>query len=186
MQTQLLAIHNAINVDNAAAAALDPPHPKLEWETISHYHFIEEFTLLNNTHTDIREKPWAQPAMQEMLQVARHLARAQEELVRSRGLTSAYTHTHIRDVNTLLTTVLNTLAARHEIIYGAVSEYATRRHAANMLGLTGLNKLYVIPKFSGDPTPSTHVNTTVPEALRRMSISGREWRMRMCRSESLH
>ncbi|KAJ2980920.1 hypothetical protein NUW54_g10941 [Trametes sanguinea] len=143
--------------------ALDPPRPKLEWETISHYHFIEEFNLLNDTRADIREKPWAQPAMRETLRVARRLARAQEELIRVE-VEARRVHTHIRDEDSLLKTVLDDLAAKKDPIYGPVSEYATRRRAAHAYVLTSLKKLYAIPEFSGDPMPGTHIDAAVPTA----------------------
>lgn len=78
MQTRSRAIRNAIVAYNAAAAALDPPRPKLDWGTISHYQFLEEFDLMNETRADIREKPWAQPATRETLRLARRLAGAHE------------------------------------------------------------------------------------------------------------
>lgn len=156
MQTRSRAIRNAINAYNNAAAALDPPRPKLEWETISHYNFLEEFDLLNETRADIRERPWAQPAVRETLRLSRRLARAHEE-IKQVHVEAQRVLTHIRDEGLLLDATLRSLARMQDPIYGAVLEYATRRRAANAHILKSLRKLHQLPGFSGDSTPGTRV-----------------------------
>ena len=39
---------------NAAAKALDPDSEPLDWSEVSHYSFIEEFALLQDTRKDLR------------------------------------------------------------------------------------------------------------------------------------
>ncbi|KAJ8456446.1 hypothetical protein ONZ51_g12120 [Trametes cubensis] len=156
MQTRSRAIRNAINTYNNAAAALDPPRPKLEWETISHYNFLEEFSLLNETRADIREKPWAQPAVRETLRLSRRLARAHEEIEQVH-IEARRVLTHIRDEHKLFDAVLASLARTQDPIHGVVFEYATRRRSANAHILKSLKKLHQVPGFSGDPTPGTRV-----------------------------
>ncbi|KAG1853644.1 hypothetical protein F4604DRAFT_1933044 [Suillus subluteus] len=46
LQTRCHAIQNAVKTYNAAAAALSPPRPQLDWSKVSHYSFLEEFNLL--------------------------------------------------------------------------------------------------------------------------------------------
>ncbi|KAI0667165.1 hypothetical protein C8Q78DRAFT_932730, partial [Trametes maxima] len=149
LQTRSRAIRNAIAAYNAAAAALDPPRPKLEWSEISHYQFLQEFELLSDTRSDIREKPWAQPAVRETINLARRLARAREELPRVH-IEAWRLHTSIRDEDRLFTVVLHRLCAAQDPSYGAVLECITRRRLVNAHILVALKKLYAIPEFSGN------------------------------------
>ncbi len=61
LQTRCKAIQNAVDKYNIAAQSIgrDP----LDWSTVSHYSFLEEFTLLRNTRQDVLEKPWTRPAV---------------------------------------------------------------------------------------------------------------------------
>ncbi|KAI0687883.1 hypothetical protein BC835DRAFT_1285873 [Cytidiella melzeri] len=56
LQTRSKAIQNAVAVYNAAAAALDPPHPPLDWQEIGTYQFLEQFALLQDTCHNVRGK----------------------------------------------------------------------------------------------------------------------------------
>ena len=63
LQSRCKAIWNAVKTYNAAAVQLIPPHPPISWEAVSHINFLDEFNLLHNTHQDIHEKRWSQPAI---------------------------------------------------------------------------------------------------------------------------
>ncbi|KAI0371846.1 hypothetical protein BV20DRAFT_1051440 [Pilatotrama ljubarskyi] len=76
LQRRCQAIHNAVNAYNAAARELSPPREVLDWSKVSHYAFLEEFTLLCDTKNDIREKPWAKPVVHEAMRLANHIARS--------------------------------------------------------------------------------------------------------------
>ncbi|KAH9847640.1 hypothetical protein C2E23DRAFT_729996, partial [Lenzites betulinus] len=156
MQTRSRAIRNAIATYNAAAAALDPPRPKLEWDSISHYELLEEFELLSETRADIREKPWSQPAVRETLRLARRLARAREEIIQVHT-EARRVHTHICDENASFVVVLQQLSDSKSPVHGALLEYTTRRRAANAHLLAQLKKLHKLPAFSGDRTPGTRI-----------------------------
>ncbi|KAI0686720.1 hypothetical protein BC835DRAFT_1408502 [Cytidiella melzeri] len=54
---------------NAAAAMLDPPRPALDWSWVSTFNFLEEFTLLQDTHNNIRDKEWSKPAIREAMKL---------------------------------------------------------------------------------------------------------------------
>lgn len=152
MQTRSRALRNGIQVYNTAAAAMEPPRPSLDWETISHYQLLQEFELLNDTRADVREKQWAQPAIRETIRLARRLERAREE-IQSVSTEARRIHTSIRDENALFTAVLDRLENTCDPMHAVVLEYTTRRRAANAHVLASLKKLYEHPEFSGNPTP---------------------------------
>jgi hypothetical protein len=70
LQRWCKAIQNAAKAYNAAAMALDPPRPTLNWAKASHYSFLEDFELLRDTRQDIRSKPWAQPVIRATMKQA--------------------------------------------------------------------------------------------------------------------
>ncbi|KAF8811521.1 hypothetical protein BYT27DRAFT_7089368, partial [Phlegmacium glaucopus] len=55
-------IHTSLGRYNDAAAAMFPPHVCLSWENIVEHTFLINFNLLQDTHQDIHQWPWAQPA----------------------------------------------------------------------------------------------------------------------------
>lgn len=59
-----------------------PPRPVLEWEEVVEYAFLSEFDILSETHTDVRIKPWANPAARRVMDMYFKIQRAKEELVR--------------------------------------------------------------------------------------------------------
>ena len=66
-------IQRAIKMYNAAASALDPPRPTIDWNTVSHYKFLEDFPLLRNTSQDLTGKRWALPAVWETMKQWRRI-----------------------------------------------------------------------------------------------------------------
>src|ERR1700753_145661 len=82
LQRRCKAIRNAVRAYNAAAAQLNPPRPPINWETVSHINFLEEFHLLHNMRQDIREKPWSQPAIRELIKLSQQVKRTHEEIHR--------------------------------------------------------------------------------------------------------
>ena len=45
------------------ALALDPPCPTVDWSKVSHYSFLDEFVLLQDTRQDISDRWWSKPAV---------------------------------------------------------------------------------------------------------------------------
>ena len=76
------AIQRAVKTYNTAASALDPPRQTIDWNTVSHYKFLEKFPLLRNTWQDLTGKRWALPAVREMMKQWRRICRAHEEIIR--------------------------------------------------------------------------------------------------------
>lgn len=164
MQTRSRALRNAIQAHNTAAAALDPPRPALEWNEISHYQLLQEFELMNETRADIREKPWAEPAVRETVRLAQRLERAREEIV-SVNADARRVHTSIRDENVLFASVLARLERECSPLQGAMQEFVMRRRAANAHVLVTLQKLYALPEFTGNPTPGVRAGLPTPPVL---------------------
>ncbi|RDX48316.1 hypothetical protein OH76DRAFT_1456309 [Lentinus brumalis] len=161
LQRRCKAIRTAVTAYNNAARALDPPRPTLDWSKASQYSFVEEFTLLEDTRNDLREKQWAQPAVRETIRTWQRLERAHEEITNvNRELRRV--HTAIRDEELLFTAVLQDLKAKGTPLYGAVNEYCLHRRGANARNMVYLQATYALPGFSGDPTPGTRVGGTLP------------------------
>ncbi|KAJ7765466.1 hypothetical protein DFH07DRAFT_737847, partial [Mycena maculata] len=67
LKTRAEAIRKALERYNAAAIALNPPHPQLTWQAIVNGASLAEFDWLWETREDIREQPWAQPARRQAM-----------------------------------------------------------------------------------------------------------------------
>ncbi|KAI9063698.1 hypothetical protein FKP32DRAFT_1676382 [Trametes sanguinea] len=158
LQRRCKAIRNAVKEYNAAAQALDPPREALDWMKVSHYTFLEQFTLLQNTRDDLRNKPWSQAHIRETMRIHRRITRAREE-IDNVNREARRLHTHIRDEERLLTRVLGDLKDRGDPLHGAVLEYARHRRAANARNLAYLLRMYSMDGFTGTPTPGTRAGS---------------------------
>jgi hypothetical protein len=154
LQKRCKAIQNAVREYNAAALSLDPPRPTVDWSAVSHYHFIEEFSLLRDTHQDIRSKPWAQPVIREMMKRAQRIARAHEEVIRC-NVELQRLQTWIRDEDTVFTTVLEQLKSGGQPIYYPVMDFCTRRRRVNMEILLRIMQTQALEGFTGSTTLGT-------------------------------
>ncbi len=159
LQTRSRAIRTALNAYNTAASAIN--RPTLDWRTVSHYRFLQEFTLLNDTRADLRDKLWAQPVVRETMRRANKLARAREEIARVsdealRILAS------IRDEELLFCAVLEDLIRGRYHLYGAVADFVRRRRRANAHVQAGLKKLFAHPRFSGSRAPGNRPGGSLP------------------------
>ncbi len=156
LQKRCKAIRTAVKQYNVAAATLTPPCPELNWDAVSHFSFLEEFSLLQDTHNDIRSKKWAQPLVRETMRSANRVARAEEELVNV-NREALRVHTSIRDEDTLFTGVLGTLKERDGLLYGAVNDWCRCRRATNAHLMAHLLRLYALEGYTGMCGPGTHV-----------------------------
>lgn len=177
LQSRCKAIRNAVKTYNAAAAKLDPPRPPIDWKAVSHINFLEEFNLLHNTRQDIREKRWSQPAERELMKRSQRIKRAHEEIdcchVAVRRL-----YTAIYDEEDKFEETLVRLKSGDPHIYGAVSEFVTRRQQVNDLLLTKLDLLTTSSDYSGDCSRGVRVGSGPPgnmgkgEAVRPTAAEG--------------
>jgi len=80
LQTRCATIRKVVKVYNQAAASLNPPRPSLDWTTVSHYSFLDEFNLLQDTQQDIHNRRWAKPAVRATMKQDLRVKRAFEEI----------------------------------------------------------------------------------------------------------
>jgi hypothetical protein len=165
------AIQNTIDKYNKAAAALDPPCPCLEWSKGSHYSFLNEFSLLQDTHQDIREKPWTKPVIHETIRQHLHIQRVKEEITRCNTEVHRL-QTAIADEHQLFNEVLEQLRSASSPLYVAMDKYITHHCSINECLLVRISQIHVLEGFSGDAScgerkGSCHVSNVhinLPEA----------------------
>lgn len=158
LQVRCKTIKKAIARYNTAANALNPPRPTLDWSQVSHYGFLEEFNLLQDSRNDVREKRWSKPAVRETMKLYRRIQRAREEIIRL-NVEIRRVHTAIRDEAILFKTVLAAMQPTNPL-RGALLDFATRRQNINQHILCRLKMIYALPDFSGIPTPGTRIGAT--------------------------
>lgn len=158
LQRRCKAIRNAVKQYNVAAQSLDPPRDTLDWSKVSHYTFLEEFMLLQDTRNDVRDKPWAKPPVRESMRMSRRIANARIE-IKNVNREARRLHTHIQDEEVLFTQVLGTLKQTSSPLYGAVSEYIHHRRAANARNLAFIYRMHALEGFTGNKCPGVRVGT---------------------------
>ncbi len=156
LQRRCKAIRNAVAEYNAAAVALDPPRPEIDWSEVSHYSFVEEFALLQDTRNDIREKQWSHPQVREYMRLGRRIEHAHEEILNANRELRRL-HTWIRDEELLFQRELRRLREEKNILYPAILDYCRRRRAANARNMAYIQATHDLPGFSGNRTPGRRV-----------------------------
>ena len=151
LQKRSKAIQRGVKMYNTAASALDPPRPTIDWNTVSHYKFLEDFPLLRNTSQDLTGKRWALPAVRETMKQWRRVCRAREEIVRC-NVEIRRLHTWIVDEGRSFDKILAQSAALGPI-HGAVRDFITRRTHVNTRLLHKISKIYDFEGFSGMASP---------------------------------
>ncbi|KAJ7062971.1 hypothetical protein B0H15DRAFT_794769, partial [Mycena belliarum] len=82
LKTRAEAIRRALERYNTAGASLNPPRPRLAYNSIIETASLAEFDWLRETREDIRSLPWAEPARREAMVLHFGIVRSQEEKVR--------------------------------------------------------------------------------------------------------
>ncbi|CAA7264087.1 unnamed protein product [Cyclocybe aegerita] len=152
LQNRSKTIQKAVKTYNAAALALKPPKPTIDWGTVSHFKFLEDFPLLRNTKADIDGKPWAKPVIREIIKQHHRLCRAREEITRC-NVEIRRLHTYIIDEGKDFERALLRCTPAIGPLGGAVKEFIHRRTRANISVLTRLARIYKFEEFSGNSTP---------------------------------
>ena len=171
LQNHCKAIRNAVKRYNTAAAQLDPPRPPINWESMSHINFLKEFHLLHNTRQDIREKPWAQPAVRELMKLFQRVKRAHEEIERCHTAVRRL-YTAIHDENNDFETTLTRLRTGDTLVYGAVYDFINRRQQVNDLLLARLALLTNSPDYSGDCSHGMRVGGRSADSQEQVFVDG--------------
>ena len=151
LRTRSRAIRNATSAFNKAARELDPPRAELDWTKISRYNYIEEFNLLKDCRTDIRETPWADPVIREAMKQRLRIKRAHEEILRC-NVEVRRLHSHIYNEKEQYTSILHKLGEVFDSIYFSVEEYCTRRQHINEYLLEQIQHIFSLPGFTGSRT----------------------------------
>jgi hypothetical protein len=158
LQVRCKVIQNAIKTYNAAALALNPPRPTLDWSRVSHYSFLEEFDLLRNTRQDIRDKRWTDLAVRETMKQHQHVKRAHEEIRRC-NTEIRRLHTSIVDEAQFFNATLKNLEDSYNPLHGAIRSYIRCRRRVNDQIMGSIHRTYSLDGFTGNPSPGVRKNT---------------------------
>ena len=174
LQVRCKTIRRALEQYNDVARAMNPPRPALDWEKISHYSFLEEFTLLQDTRNDIRERKWAKPVIRESIKAYRRLNRAKEE-VTWLNCEVVRLHTAIRDEAILFKNALASLATDNPL-RGALADFAARRTRTNEHLLQWIHQIYNLPGYSelrrpGQAVHDMNLNATFTSPAPLLSLT---------------
>ncbi|THU87844.1 hypothetical protein K435DRAFT_821823 [Dendrothele bispora CBS 962.96] len=156
LQKRSQAIRNAVRRYNAVATALDSQRPTLDWSKISHFSFLDEFNILQDTRHSVFEKPWAQPNIRETMKHHQRVQRAHEEIVRC-NIKLRRVHTSIVNEEAKFRVVLDHLKTQSSPDYGPVYEYIVHRRGANRLIMEQIERVHSLPSFTSDKTPAPPV-----------------------------
>jgi ribosomal protein S8 len=170
LQRRCKAIQNAVKTYNAAALDLDPPRPTVDWTAVSHYNFIEEFSLLRDTRQDIYSRRWAQPVIRDLMKRAQRITRAHEEIIRC-NVELRRLHTWILDENKSFAATLQQLKNGGEILYYAVLDFCSRRYRINRELLVRIAQTQSLEGFTGTTTPGARKNLDVNSVTDVQSIA---------------
>jgi hypothetical protein len=151
LQKRSKAIQRAVKVYNAAASGLDPLRPTIDWNTVSHYKFLEDFPLLRNTSQDLTGKRWALPAVRETMKQWRRICRTHEEIIRC-NVEVRRLHTSIVDEEKRFNKILSQSMALGPI-QGTLKDFITRRSRVNGRLLHKIAQIYDLEDFSGTASP---------------------------------
>ena len=152
LQRRCKAIRNAVKAYNAAAQALDPPRPTLDWSRVSHYSFLEEFELLRGSRQDIQDKRWAELAVRETMKQNLRIKRAKEEIERC-NIEIRHVATAIKDEHRMFDVHLSRLQDEANPIHGAVLEHVELRRKVNFQILARFEMTYALQGFTGNRIP---------------------------------
>ena len=109
--------------------------------------------LLENTHNNIRDKRWSEPAVKETMKAWWRVARAREEIDRC-NVEIRRLHTAICDEHRLFDGVLSHMHANNPLRV-AVEQFCRRRTCINASILARVRQVYELPGFSGVKGPGT-------------------------------
>ncbi|THU95263.1 hypothetical protein K435DRAFT_819798 [Dendrothele bispora CBS 962.96] len=120
LQKRSKAICRAVKQYNTAALALIPRRPTLDWSKVSHFSFLDQFNILQDTRHGLFEKPWSKTVVRELMKKHRRVTRAREEIIRC-NVELQRLHTSILDENRHFIAVLAQLKSSE--MYGPVHDY---------------------------------------------------------------
>ena len=165
LQNWCKAIRNAIKLYNDVAVEIGCP--MVDWSQVSHYTFLEEFTLLVEATEDIWENCWTEPAVHELMKQTLHVQRMHDKVARC-NIEIWRLHTAIMDEHQLFASVLKILESETSPILGAMTEYCQHHCHINSHILACPQHIYVMNGFSGNATPGIQEGT--PSSVQSTTI----------------
>jgi hypothetical protein len=166
LQTRSKSIKQALASYNAAAAALTPPRPPLDWSEVGSYHFLEQFALLQNTRHDICNKRWTKSAVRACIKLRHRIRRAREEIDRL-NIEVRRLHAAIQDESILFRQVRARLQAANNPLLAAVREYTERRERINSQLLVYVFQVYKLDGYTGVKGAGIRFGFIPPDGLAR-------------------
>ncbi|KAI6038054.1 hypothetical protein EDC04DRAFT_2570402 [Pisolithus marmoratus] len=122
-----------------------------DWSQVSHYTFLEEFTLLGEGTADAQKNCWTEPAVHELMKQTLCVQHAHEVI--QCNIEIWHLHTAIMDEHHLFDSVLKKLETKSSPILGAMAKHCQHCHCINAHILACLQCIYVMNGFSGNITP---------------------------------
>ncbi|KAG1780889.1 hypothetical protein EV702DRAFT_1193717 [Suillus placidus] len=163
VQCEVLAMEVKMGISRRwDAAKLEPPRPTLEWSKVSHYQFLDEFTLLCNTRQDIYDKPWAKPAIHETMCQHQCIQRAHKEILRC-NVEIRRLHSAILDEQRHFKKVIGELEAAGSPLLVVVQEATKICTLVDRQLLVCITQVYSLPGFTGNPSPGIREGTVAEE-----------------------
>jgi hypothetical protein len=154
------AIQNAVKKYNSLAVRLTPPKPTVDWERITHYEFLQDFTLLYNTRPEVMNKRWADNAIRFAMKQHLKVARAEEEIIRCE-VEARRLHTYIHDQALFFEDLITSKADSEPApVVHALTQYANHRRRLNEHVMRDLSKLFAHPRYAGDRNPGVREGCT--------------------------
>ncbi|KAJ6593718.1 hypothetical protein B0H19DRAFT_916404 [Mycena capillaripes] len=158
LQARSKAVKNAITSYNAAAEAMTPQMPTLNWEQVVEYAFLSDFDLLREGREDIRQEPWALPAGRTAMNQHFKLLRADEEIQRLNVEIRRFV-TYIHDEDRFLSREAQRLQDEGEMgLAHQVTLLRTERSRFTPIHMSRLSKLNKLPGFTGSISPGVSVS----------------------------
>ncbi|KAE9406005.1 hypothetical protein BT96DRAFT_751532, partial [Gymnopus androsaceus JB14] len=148
LQRRSKAIRNAVKRYNAAAVGVG--RPTLDWAKVTHYTFLDQFNILQDTRHSVLDKKWADPVIRHLMKQHRRVQRAKEELLRC-NIEIRRLQTFILDEHSRFDAVLGCI--QNTAVWHPVNDYIQRRRAINQLLLSRIHETHALPGFTGDRTP---------------------------------
>lgn len=168
LQSRSKAIQNAIKSYNAAAVAVD--RPTVDWQQITHYSFLEDFTLLRDTRPEVLTKKWAVPVYRLAMRQHRRIKRAREEVTRC-FVETRRLHTAIVDEEQDVMEALRSLRRASSPVYGALEEWWRRRRRINARLLAGIQRVYGLAEYTGERGPGVRVGRTTTRSVGQLDAT---------------
>ncbi|KAK7447347.1 hypothetical protein VKT23_014057 [Stygiomarasmius scandens] len=157
LQKRSKAIRKAVKRYNAAALALQPPRATLDWTKISHFSFLDQFNILQDSRHTLFDKAWSKPTVRELMKKHHRVCRAREEIIRC-NVELRRLHTSIIDEHRHFDRVVTQLKEESSALLGPVQDYVERRRRVNRTLLQQIQQTYKLEGFSGLPSPGTRLN----------------------------